>query len=299
MICRQLAALAAASVVGIGGVAAQTPPASVPPEVAIWPNGAPGALGKAESDRPALFIYRPAAGTANGAAVVVCPGGGYGMLAIDHEGHEVARWFASFGVTAAVLRYRHAPDYKQPIPLGDAQRAIRYLRANAKDLGIDVKRIGIMGFSAGGHLSASAATKWVNAVPNAADPLDRVTSRPDFAVLAYPVITLTSPYTHTGSRDNLLGPNAPAALIAENSPEQHVTRDTPPTFLFSTTNDDAVPVENSLMFYTALRKAGVPAELHIYRAGPHGMGLNRYAPDATWPSLLKDWLQNLGMLKAG
>lgn len=291
--------VAAISLLGAGGATAQAPQAAVPPEVPLWPNGAPGAHGTAEGDRPALFIYRPAAGKANGAAVIVCPGGGYGGLAMDHEGHEVARWFASFGVTAAVLRYRHAQGYKQPIPLGDAQRAIRYVRANAKDLGVDPKRIGIMGFSAGGHLSASAATSWVSGASDAADPLDRVTSRPDFAVLAYPVITMTSPFTHTGSRDNLLGAKASAELIAKNSPEQHVTRETPPTFLFSTTNDDVVPVENSLMFYTALRKAGVPAELHIYRAGPHGMGLNRYAADATWPSLVKDWMENLGLLKAG
>lgn len=285
-----LLALAAAS--GIGSAMA-APPA----ETLLWSAGAPAAKGTAEPDRPAVFVYRPALGTANGAAVVVCPGGGYGGLAMDHEGQQVGEWFASFGVTGIVLRYRHAPDYHHPAPLQDAQRAIRWVRANAKDLGIDVKRVGIMGFSAGGHLAATVATKWDTGIPTAADSIDREPSRPDFAVLAYPVITLTSPFAHTGSRDNLLGASAPKYLVNELSAEQHVNKDTPPVFLFTTTNDDVVPVENSLMMYSALHKAGVQVEMHIFREGPHGMGLNRFAPDAKWPDLLKDWMANLGLLK--
>lgn len=269
----------------------------IPREMTLWPNGAPNALGSAEVDRPALYVYRPNSRKANGAGVVVCPGGAYGGLAIDRGGHDVAKWFASFGVTAAVLRYRHAPGYRNPVPLQDAQRAIRYLRANAGELSLDVKRIGIIGFSAGGHLAATAATKWDAGTANATDPLDGVSSRPDFAILAYPVITMTDPFTHERSRENLLGPNAPKGLVSDLSAENNVSRDTPPTFLFHTTTDDAVPVENSLLFYAALRKAGVPAEMHLYRAGPHGIGMNGYAADASWPGLAKDWLQYLGMLK--
>jgi acetyl esterase/lipase len=270
---------------------------AVPPETVLWPAGAPNALGSADADRPVLYVYRPNPRKANGAGIVVCPGGGYGGLAIDHEGHEVARWFASFGVTAAVLRYRHAPGYRNPVPLLDAQRAIRYLRSNATDLRLDAKRIGIMGFSAGGHLAATAATKWDYGSAAAVDPIEGVSSRPDFAILAYPVITMADPFSHRGSRENLLGPNAPQALIDGLSAERNVSAQTPPTFLFHTTNDDAVPVENSLLFYAALRKAGVPAEMHIYRAGPHGIGMNRDPADASWPGLAKDWLVNLGMLK--
>jgi acetyl esterase/lipase len=242
-------------------------------------------------------VYRPSGTTANGAAVVVCPGGGYEYLAMDHEGQEVAQWFASFGVTGIVLRYRIGPRYHHPVELLDAQRAVRWVRANAARLGLDPHRVGVIGFSAGGHLAATTATKWDAGAPAATDPIDRESCRPDFAILAYPVITLTAPYTHTGSRDNLLGPAAPAALVDDLSAEKHVTKDTPPVFLFSTSNDDTVPVENSLMMYAALHKAGVQVEMHIYREGPHGMGLNRFAPDAKWPELLKDWMTNLGLLK--
>lgn len=285
--------LALAAVSGLGSAMA-APPA----ETVLWPGGAPRSKGAAEADRPAVFVYRPAPALANGAAVVICPGGGYGGLAMDHEGHQVGEWLASFGVTGIVLRYRHAPHYHHPAPLEDAQRAIRWTRSNAASLGIDPKRVGIMGFSAGGHLAATAATKWDLGAPAAGDAIDRESSRPDFAILAYPVITLTTPYAHLGSRDNLLGPNASKGLVDELSAEKHVKKDTPPVFLFTTTNDDVVPVENSLMMYAALHKAGVQVEMHIFREGPHGMGLNRFAPDAKWPDLLKDWMTNLGLLKA-
>lgn len=263
----------------------------------LWPDGAPGAKGKTGADNPAVFVYRPPKDTANGCAVVICPGGGYAGLAMDHEGHEVARWFNSFGVTALVLRYRHAPNYGHPIPMTDAARAVRYVRANASSLGVDAGRIGIMGFSAGGHLAATIATRHDGGNPSASDPVDRVSSRPDFAILCYPVITMTDPHTHAGSRTNLLGPNPGKGLIEALSAEKNVTKQTPPVFLFHTADDSAVPVENSLTFFAACRKAGVPVEMHIYRSGPHGVGMNRHPPVATWPSLAREWMENLGLTR--
>ncbi|HEY3266490.1 MAG TPA: alpha/beta hydrolase [Armatimonadota bacterium] len=276
--------------------AAGTATAAPPREVPLWPNGAPGAKGKAEADRPVLWIHEAPAAKANGAAIVICPGGGYEGLALDHEGHEVAEWFNTFGVTAAVLRYRLGAQYHHPIPLMDARRAVRTLRANAKAWGLDPKRIGIMGFSAGGHLAATAATQFEPGSADATDPVERASSRPDFAILCYPVITMTDPFTHAGSRLHLLGEQPSPALVNALSAEKRVTKDTPPVFLFHTSNDDTVPVENSLMFFTALRAVGAPVEMHIYRDGPHGIGMNRLPSAATWPGLARDWMQHLGLL---
>jgi acetyl esterase/lipase len=267
-----------------------------PPVLPLWPSSAPGALGNDDPDRPSLTVYLPAAGRTR-TGVIVCPGGGYRNLAMDHEGHQVARWFNSLGVAAFVLQYRLGPKYHHPVQLGDAQRAIRTVRARAAEYGLDPARIGIMGFSAGGHLASTAATHFDSGNPKADDAIGRAGSRPDFAILGYPVISFTTEYTHRGSRQNLLGDNPAPELVKLLSNELQVTAQTPPTFLFHTNEDTGVPPENSVLFYLALRKHGVPAEMHIYEKGRHGVGL---APTdatlSTWPQRLADWLRGRGLL---
>lgn len=263
----------------------------------LWPQGAPLATGENDYDKPSIEVYSPPADQANGCAVVVCPGGGYGHLALGHEGDAIGKWFNSFGVTAFVLRYRLAPRYHHPAPMLDVQRAIRTVRSNAKKWRVDPKRIGIMGFSAGGHLASTAATHFDNGNPKAADSIDRVSCRPDFAILCYPVVTMTLPYTHRGSRKNLLGKNPAPQLVEKFSNEKQVTKNTPPTFLFCTNADKAVPAENSVLFYLALRKAKVPAELHIFEPGRHGLGLAPQEPAVSaWPELCRKWLNGRGLL---
>lgn len=267
-------------------------PAPEPPGFPLWLGGAPGALGSEEKDIPTLTPWL--AKNPNGKAIVVCPGGGYGALAADHEGKQIAQWLNSQGISAFVLRYRLGPKYRHPAMINDAQRALRTVRARAAEFRVNPDKIGIMGFSAGGHLSATAATHFDAGNASHTDVIERVSSRPDFAVLAYPVITLTNePYVHKGSRRNLLGDN-PDAKLAENlSNELAVTRETPPCFLFHTDADTGVPPENSVLFYLALRKHGVPAELHIYENGPHGVGLAwSDIALASWPGRLSDWLRN-------
>jgi len=263
----------------------------------LWPDGAPGALGTGPADKPKITVYRAPAESATGAAVVVCPGGGYGVVAADHEGKQVAEWLNSLGVSAFVLQYRLGPRYHHPAPLHDAQRAIRTVRARAKDWHVDPRRIGILGFSAGGHLTSTAATHFDAGRADAADVVERVSSRPDFAVLAYPVVSLVDPMAHKGSRRNLLGDAPDPALVQLLSNERQVTSQTPPSFLFHTADDPGVPVANSLLFFEALRKAGVPAELHVFAHGRHGVGL---APDdpalSQWPKLCALWMKGLGLL---
>jgi acetyl esterase/lipase len=259
---------------------AQTP---APTTELLWPNGAPGAVGDQDLDKPSLTSY--IADKPNGAGVLICPGGGYGALAMDHEGKQVAAYFNSMGVSAFVLKYRLGPRYHHPAPLDDAKQAMRMIRTRAADLQLDPKRIGVIGFSAGGHLASSLATHFGDG------------ERPDFAILVYPVITMSGPYVHAGSVRNLLGESPDPKLVLEMSSERQVTAQTPPTFLFHTDNDQAVPVQNSLMFYSALKAAGVRGEMHIYAEGRHGVGL---APDdpvlSTWPSRLRDWLMVRGVL---
>ncbi len=274
--------------------ASAQPPAGPAPEL-LWPNGAPGALGTTDEDQPSLTPYL--AKSPNGTAVVVCPGGGYQHLAMDHEGVQIARWLNSLGISAFVLKYRLGPKYHHPVMIQDAQRAIRTVRTRAAALHIQPDRIGIWGFSAGGHLASTAATHFDTGDANAADPIDRAGSRPDFAILAYPVISLGE-FAHVGSRNNLLGKNPDPKLVEELSNDLRVTAQTPPTFLFHTTADSTVPVENSVRFYLALRKAGVPAEMHIFQNGPHGVGLA--TTDATlslWGQLLANWLRERGLLR--
>lgn len=262
------------------------------PVIPLWPEGAPDAVGEGEVDTPALTVYLPGDDSATGAAIVICPGGGYGRLAMDHEGHQVARWLNELGIAAFILKYRHAPEYRHPTPLRDAQRALRLVRARSDEWGIDAGRVGILGFSAGGHLAASTGIHFDWQDELATDAIARQSARPDFMILAYPVITMTEDYMHRGSRDNLLGEDAGASLARFMSPEQQVTDRTPPAFLFHTTTDQAVPPENSVFFYLALRRAGVEAEMHIYERGRHGVGL---APDlpalSTWPDRCEDWLR--------
>lgn len=273
--------------------------ADAPKAEPFWAKAAPGALGDKDADVPTLTPFLPPADKATGAAVVICPGGGYGGLAISYEGMDVGAWMAKRGVAGFVLKYRVAP-YKHPVPLEDAQRALRTVRARAKEWNVDPKRVGVMGFSAGGHLASTAATHFDDGDPKAEDPIDRAGCRPDFCVLAYPVITLKPPYAHMGSRYNLLGKDADEKLVDSLCNDEQVTDKTPPTFLFHTGDDGAVPVQNSVLFFEALQKAKVPAELHIYEHGRHGVGLAPNIPElSSWPDQLEAWMKTLGLLKKG
>ncbi|MCA9265500.1 MAG: alpha/beta hydrolase [Planctomycetales bacterium] len=264
----------------------------------LWPEGAPGAKGTEAKDKPTLIAYHAPKETATGTAIVVCPGGGYGHLAMDHEGHQIAAWLNSIGISAFICDYRHrAKGYGHPAPLEDAQRAIRIVRAHADPWHVDPQKIGVLGFSAGGHLASTAATHFDSGDANAQDPIARVSCRPDFAVLCYAVIAFDEPYTHRGSQHNLIGETPASELVTLLSNEKQVTKETPPTFLWHTNEDAGVPAENSVYFYLALRKAGVPAELHIFQTGRHGLGL---AADTLgtrdWSKRCEDWMRGLGLL---
>ena len=279
------------------------PPRPTPPNpnadpqvLPLWEGAAPGALGNEDADRPTITLYRPRTST-TGTSLVIAPGGGYGALASNHEGRQVASLVNAMGVTAFVLKYRLGPKYRHPIELGDAQRAIRLVRARAQEFSISTDRIGLMGFSAGGHLAATAGTHFDNGNPTAADPVDRVSSRPDYLVLAYAVVSFNPAITHAGSVRNLLGENPDPKLVEALSNELHVTAQTPPTFLFHTTADTAVPSENSVQFYLAAKKAKIPVEMHIFENGPHGVGLAMNDPAlSAWPTLLMNWLRGRGLL---
>lgn len=263
----------------------------------LWTGAAPGALGTGDADVPAITIYLPSSPDAAGTGVVVCPGGGYGALAMDHEGRQVAQWLNSHGIAALILKYRLGPRYHYPAQLQDAQRAIRFARFHARRFGLDPQHIGIWGFSAGGHLASTVGTHFHTGDSTAADPMDRLSDRPDFLILAYPVISLTTEYTHRGSLKNLLGDNPDPKLAEFLSSEKQVTAQTPPTFLFHTNADTSVPPENSVLFYLALRRAGVPAEMHIYQEGKHGVGLAPSDPAlSTWPDRLLGWLRVRGLV---
>ena len=281
-------------------VAADPAPQTFP----LWEGKAPLAVGDTPTDKPDLTVYRPE--KSNGTAVVVCPGGGYGGLAMDHEGKQVGEFFAKAGVTAFVLKYRTA-NKERPGPLGaapltDVQRAIRTARAKAKDYGLDPKRIGVMGFSAGGHLASTAATHFDAGLAQG-DAIDKTSCRPDFAILAYPVITMEAGVTHNGTRNNLLGANPDPKLLELYSNEKQITKETPPTFIFHTSADTAVVPENAVRFYLACKKAGVPVEMHIYEKGRHGVGLGSdpkwtggEPSVATWPDRLTDWMKSRELL---
>ena len=267
--------------------------------IRLWPGEAPEAKGKECKDVPTLSVLNPRHGTENGAAVIVLPGGAYVHLAGDLEGREVADWFASHGVRAFVLSYRLTSDgYVLPVPLYDARRAVQLVRAHAAEYHLNPNRIGIIGFSAGGHLAALAGTEFVDGKADAVDPVEHVSSRPDFMILGYAwlgALDLNSTALNYCKIFKLM--DQCPALHAAYSPDLFVTKNTPPTFLYHTTADQTVPVEQAVRFYSALLKNGVPAEMHIFANGGHGSGLGR--GDAAldqWPNLLENWLRGQGML---
>jgi acetyl esterase/lipase len=270
----------------------KTPP---PPVILLWPSGAPLAQGTAPEDQPRITVYLPKLRKTQ-TAVVVCPGGGYGFLATDHEGKQIAQWLNNLNIAAFVLEYRLGPKYHHPAQLLDAQRALRYVRSHADEYHLDPQRIGIWGFSAGGHLAAMAGTRFDAGDSTAKDPIDRISNRPDFLILDYPLIDVLGSAAEY-SFQNLLGKNPDPKRIAEVSPDLHVTRDTPPTFMVQSDDDEVVLPQNSINFYLALKKAGVPAELHIYRYGGHGYGLAPLDPVLSSYALrLADWLRGIGVL---
>lgn len=271
----------------------------------LWPGEAPGAkrppagteivkeggrINKVEV--PQYFLYQPESGKANGAAVVILPGGGYSILAADHEGKQYAEWLTQRGFTAIVVKYRVGAGlgYQFPVPFLDARRAIRTVRSHAAEWNLKTDRIGIMGSSAGGHLASLCATRFSDTfTEEGKDEIDKLSARPDFAVLCYPVITMDSPVCHTGSRNSLAGSAPSPELLAKLSTEKAVSAETPPTFLLST-SDDGVDCRNSMLFATALREHKVPFALHIYEKGGHGYGMNGKGPLGGWPLLLEAWL---------
>jgi acetyl esterase/lipase len=248
---------------------------------------------------PHLEIFR--APHPNGCGVVILPGGGYSYVVIDKEGRDVARWFNSIGINAFVLKYRlpntTAHRFGPEIPLRDAQHAMRLVRRRAAEFGVQPDRLGVIGFSAGGHLASTLATHFDAGQPDAAAPVDRASCRPDFLILGYPVISMDEAVTHAGSRTELLGKHPGADLIQRFSNELQVTSNTPPVFLVAATDDKAVKVDNSLRFYAAARAAGVPVELHIFERGGHGFGIRtNNRAGAAWPALCASWLRARGFL---
>ncbi len=268
-----------------------TPPSEID---LLWPQGAPGALGTADTDKPRLLVFLPKENTTH-MGVLVAPGGSYSHLSMQKEGADIAHWLNDHGIAAFVLVYRLGPNYHHPIEIHDAQRALRLVRSRSAEFGIT--KLGMWGFSAGGHLAATAGTLYDAGNPASTDLIDQQSSRPDFLILCYPVITLEEPYAHAGSSRFLLGDKPDPAAIDLLSAEKHVTAQTPPTFLYATTDDHTVPVINSVLFYEALIKAGVPAEMHLFQHGGHGSGLGTVTATQTnpalaaWPGLLWPWLQ--------
>jgi acetyl esterase/lipase len=279
----------------VWAIGARAQESSVP----LWPDGAPGAFGKEEKDLPTLTPFLALPSTASGAAMVVLPGGGYGGLA-QHEGRDYALWLNQKGLSAFVVTYRlGSKGYRHPAMLQDAARAVRLVRARAGEWKIDPKRVAIMGSSAGGHLASTLLTHFDAGKSDATDPVERQSSRPDLGILCYPVISMGE-YTHQGSKDNLLARNPDPELVKLLSNELQVTTDTPPCFIWHTWEDQAVKVENALMFAGALRKAGVPFDLHIYERGRHGIGLNDKPPFANahpWTHDLLFWLKARGFVR--
>ncbi|MEO5740659.1 MAG: alpha/beta hydrolase [Vicinamibacterales bacterium] len=268
-----------------------------PQTIPLWQGKAPGALGDGPDDIPTLTVYMPPSTTGPMTAVIVAPGGGYRALSMNKEGRIPATYLNSLGIAAFVLKYRLGPKYHHPIELGDIQRAIRTVRSRAVEWHIAPDRIGVMGFSAGGHLASTASTQFDRGNASSVDTIDRASSRPDFAILGYPVITLSEPWTHQGSRTHLLGENADNTLARRLSTDTQVNADTPPTFLFHTNADTAVPVENSVYYFLALRKARVPAEMHIFKDGAHGAGMPMNDTALSeWPKVLANWMRASGFL---
>jgi acetyl esterase/lipase len=274
----------------------------------VWPNGVPNARpnpGPEQVDgerisnvsQPTLAVYPAAPDRHSGSAVIICPGGGYRFLSNTREGHQYAQWLSSLGVTAFVLKYRLG-DFGHPAPLQDVLHAIRLVRSQAAKYGIAPDRIGVMGSSAGGHLAASASTLYNHPAGRAGDALDAVSARPDFAILMYPVISMEPPTAHMGSREALIGANPPAALVQLMSLDKQVNAATPPTLLFHSQDDGAVPVDNSILYFQALTRARVPAEMMIYEHGGHGMAMSRGKGTASnWPARAEEWLRDRKLIQ--
>ncbi|HEY0862650.1 MAG TPA: alpha/beta hydrolase [Lacunisphaera sp.] len=283
--------------------------AALPVVIPLWPEGVPGAkaIGDERSEsggrianvsEPTLTIYAPAIDRPNGTAVIIAPGGGYGMLSTEREGVQYANWLSSLGVTSFVLKYR-MKEFGHPAPLQDVLRAVRMVRSRAADFKVNPARIGVMGSSAGGHLAASAGTLFDHPEGKTGAALDATSARPDFLILMYPVITMDDPHAHAGSRKNLLGDNPSPELLNLASMEKQVTAATPPTLLIHTQADQSVPVENSILFYQALTRAKVPAEMYLFEHGGHGMGMkDGLGTSSEWPARAAEWLRNRGLLTA-
>jgi acetyl esterase/lipase len=281
--------------------------AATPNVLPLWPEGVPGAkttLGPERNEdgrtsnvsEPTLTVYKPAVDRPNGTAVIICPGGGYVRLSTQREGEQYANWLSGLGVTTFVLKYRMA-EFGHPAPLQDVLRAVRLVRQHARELHIQPTRIGVMGSSAGGHLAASAGTLFDHPLGRTGAELDKVSARPDFLMLMYPVITMDAPAVHAGSRKALLGANPSAEAVQLMSVEKQVTALTPPTLLIHTQEDQAVPVENSILFYQALTRAKVPAEMYLFEHGSHGMGMKPGLGTASnWPKRAEEWLKERGLL---
>jgi acetyl esterase/lipase len=244
-----------------------------------------------------IYVYLPKMGINTGAAVVICPGGGYAIEAMDHEGYDLAEWLTTQGVAGIVLKYRLPYGHDQ-IPLEDAQRALRIVHQKAAEWGINPAKIGIAGSSAGGHLASTAGTRFDMGKPDASDPIEKYSCRPDFMLLLYPVITFNEEFGHMGSRTNLIGTGNKWELVEKYSNELHVTAQTPPTFLILADDDGGVPTRNSIEFYMALKKYKIPAEMHIFRDGGHGFGMNKKnLPIDQWPNLFAQWMKAQGITK--
>lgn len=290
---------------GLGSLRAQTPLAT-PAEGTLphgatqllWPAGAPGAVGATDEDKPRLEIFG-ASGTGLHTAVIVCPGGGYTHLAYEKEGTRIAEWLNLHGISAFVLTYRLAPRYKYPAPIDDGKRAVRWVRAHAADYHIDPQRVGMWGFSAGGHMVGMIGTHFDAGNAQSADAVERASDRPDFVVSSYGLLSLDPLAAHPGQLQQFVdGPITPA-LVQELSPDKNVTRDTPPFFLYATTTDEKVPVQTDLLFYAAMLRAGAPVEMHLFEQGPHGTALAQGYPElAAWTTQLENWLRLHGWIDA-
>jgi acetyl esterase/lipase len=278
-------------------------------KIKVWPNGAPDSNGMTLPEETfegkrvrnvseaEMYVYLPKIGVNTGAAVVICPGGGYMIEAMDHEGYEMAEWLATQGVAGIVLKYR-LPYGHHEIPLEDVHRTMRIVRQKAAEWGINPSKIGIAGSSAGGHLASTAGTRFDLGNTEASDPIEKFSCRPDFMLLLYPVITFDEEYGHMGSRTNLIGANAKFDLVERYSNEKQVTAQTPPTFLVHADDDTGVPSRNSVEFYMALKKHKIPAEMHIFRQGGHGFGMNKKnLPVDQWPNLFTQWMKAQGITK--
>ncbi|MGA1984225.1 MAG: alpha/beta hydrolase [Acidobacteriaceae bacterium] len=279
--------------------AGDPPPTGFAKILTLWPNGAPLAKGSTSADVPKLYYY-PAAGAGVRSAVIVLPGGGYTHVVMDKEGAVEARWLAARGVAAFVLQYRLSPEYRYPAPMLDGARAVRYVRSHAAEFGIDANKIGVWGFSAGGHLAGYLATEPVERDRASADPVERVNAHPDFAVFSYARLTMDDSVPRPGNMEALVGDNPSPETLDRISFVRHVTKDTSPSFIYSTTGDQTVNSLNATAYYDALKRAGVPVELHVFELGPHGTGMGQglkgLAELEVWPLLLEHWMQLHGWM---